>query len=209
MDIVSYLLGKNSAGGGGGGGSYPNFTSVKVLNDFIDAALGEFQTQMLELPDSYKAGGAEEITLYTPNIDYKYYVIQKKSNGKYRIDWLLEPAVQLSTNNLYVLGWGYSALGSTNYEITDVVLHPVPSSAQSQAWYYSGDYNTVEACLEAIKTPNISYTYYGSGSLGYTPDTANDPIPYSNAILVDARTAGDYPFYKPLKISSNETIEHN
>lgn len=208
MDILSYLLGKNSAGGGGGGSEYPNFTSVKVLNDFIDAALVEFQSQMMDILDTYKGGTNDPITLHSPGADYKYYLIQKRSSGKYRAVWFTQPGVQMALDALYVLGWGYAALGSTDYDITNLVIHAAPGSASPQAWYYTREYSTVADCIQALQSSSTTYTA-SSNSLGYVSDTTDDPIPYSNAILVDARSGDTYPFYKPLKISSNETIEYN
>lgn len=189
------------------GSSTPEFTSVKDLNDYIDSGLSEFQNQMLALPSTYEADTSDEVVLYPPYSTYKYYIIQKKSNGKYRIDWFSTPCIYIEASQLYLLGWGTQATTVSNYEISNQILHSLPSRAQTNSFYYSSDFDTIEDCIQAMKVSNILLYNSTNTGLSYLQYDTTNPIPYSNAVIIDARVSGgDYPLFKSRKISSNETI---
>ena len=85
MDITSYLLGKKASGGGGGGTISIN--SLSDYTNYMEEVGIKFDNYIKSKVSLYPVYTESAITLYTPNINCKNYIIHKRSNGKYRILW--------------------------------------------------------------------------------------------------------------------------
>ena len=184
-----------------GGGDEP--TNITELNQSITNLLDDFDDYVYSLPNNYNTNSNNAITLYTPNINYKYYIIQKRSSGKYRIDWF-NSARKLNTTgstNISVL-----KIGANSVSINNIVNYKNEYSTtqyfDGDFCYYSNEYNTINDCINAIQD---AQTYYNSANnyLGYEVDTPN-VVPYTNTPIFNTNTNN---FETNLaKISSNETI---
>ena len=96
MDITSYLLGKNASGGGGG--EEPKLLSE--MNNFLKEYVDWFNGYINNISNTYDTFSTETTTLYTPDINYKYYLIQKRSGGTYRVVWVKSVRV-INDNSIY------------------------------------------------------------------------------------------------------------
>lgn len=198
MDITSYLLGKNASGGGGGG------STPKTVTD-INNMLVDFDNYLQTLVNNYTAYTNEAITIYTPDADSTNFMIQKRSNGKYRIVW--------SNNAYYLCLISNSQQGfCSNRAVVGAypVSNPITLSTSNPAGtkgYYSGEFDTLESLLLAIQNSNgsgISYTSYGSGLIysGVLDENWISPISNLPVFQSDLET----PFINGRVLSHNTTI---
>ena len=209
MDIVSYILGKNSAsGGGGGGGSTP--TQVSELSDaIIDNVLNDFNSYLLSYPNTYKTGSSQAITLHTPDINCQYYGIQKRSNGNYRAFWTKNAIIGVTDVNVTRINWRITGTSSDIFINTinfNILTQSDGTSVTNQYYYASTEQATVEECLQKLVNNELSYLSYSNPALGCVPDSPL-VLPYSNITLIDLRTGGNYNLLNSKRISSNETIQ--
>lgn len=199
MDITSYLLGKNASGGGGG-----DVPTPKTITD-INNMLVDFDNYLQTLVNNYTAYTNEAITIYTPDADSTNFMIQKRSNGKYRIVWC---------NDIYYLclisnstqGFCYrSGGGTTKYPISAPIF--LTTEGGSVKGYYSGDFSTLESLLLAIQNSNgsgISYTSYSGGLVYGGVLDANWISPISNLPVFESDLKT--PFINGRVLSHNTTI---
>lgn len=180
-----------------------NITTITDINNM----LASFEDYLDTLVDNYTAYLNEPITIYTPNADSTSFMIQKRSNGKYRIVWsnyayylcLVSNSSQVFSHreNLST----YSKL-SRALAITDE-----RTSTQAIFGYYSNDFNTLETLVLAIQNSNgsgISYSLY-QGGFGYSGilDT-NWITPISNLPVFNSDKIT--PFTNGKVLSHNTTI---
>lgn len=189
MDITSYLLGKNS--GGGGGSQAEKITEeISSISNFVT----QFNSHINNLPNSYAVLSSDSVTLYTPDIEYQNYLIQKRSGNKYRVVWVKAPRL-VANSRIYKLN--VNNVTKTNTVNTFTGIDPV---------YFSPDFSDIETCIQKMKNNELTYNK-SSDYLAYVQDTP-EKIPISNiGIYYMNDTATEDDFVMPSKISSNETIE--
>lgn len=181
-----------------GGGSVDTLAKLnKKANEFFEYALNK--------PNSYSSSTSEQTTLYTPNENYKSYVIIKKSNGYYRVLWL---------KSYYGIGLlNYSSemtsprplcpnlvsLTDYSFENLENIINIIKMGVLLDG-YETTDETTLSSCLNTIKNSQTSYTKISA--YHYLPK--GEEIIYSNTFVYDEEND---IFLDLQKISSNETIQ--
>lgn len=189
MDITSYLLGKNSSGGGGGSQAEKITEEMSEITKFVT----QFNSHINNLPNSYTALSSDSVTLYTPDIEYQNYLIQKRIGGTYRVVWVKAPRL-VTNSKIYKLN--VNNVTNTNTVSTFVGLDTV---------YFSREFSDIETCIQKMKNNELTYNK-SSDYLSYLQDTP-EKIPISNiGIYYMNDTATEDDFVMPSKISSKENI---
>lgn len=200
MDITSYLLGKNSSGGGGGS-EKPKLLSE--MNNFLKDYVDWFNGYINNISTTYNTLSTETTTLYTPDINYKYYLIQKRSGGTYRVVWVKSVRV-INDNNIYPSYIRAETMILKNNEPINM-YRTLGNYIATDEVYYSPEYNDIETCIQKMKNNELTYTKVNN-FLGYVPDTTSK-IPVANVGIYyykDSNTPEE--FIMPSKISSKEII---
>lgn len=198
MDATSYLLGKKQ-----GGGSPTPSEKIDTLGKLNEKA-NEFVNYLLQIPKSYEASTTENTTLYTPNSDYKTYIIVKISTGsKYRVYWFLTGAGCNYIDTSHTL-YNYNITSDRNNSQPIALWENSLTNANSNfASLYYYEATTLDKCVQAIKSSTTTYTSSTNKNI-IVYENASDDIFYSNTFIINKET-GDY--ITTQKISSNETIE--
>ena len=194
MDATSYLLGKKSSGGGGG--------TPKTIDELNTNYVTPFFDYLFNTPSSFDAYTTDRVTLYTPNANYKNYIIYKRGIY-YRVVW-----TKTNVGNYYKSTNGtISNLIVKNYYSTDTSLwdKKVLFNGSSYDGYRTNDLTSIEACISAIQNPSTSYTKVSSALSDVSLYNEHSVI-ISNTFIVedfnDIQTIAT-----PLILSKNETIE--
>lgn len=185
-------------------GGSPTPHNINELNDMTMDLLHNFVEGLKENPQSYTTRTTDNITLYTPNSDYQYYIVQKRSSGKYRVAWTIEPAFYWN-NAIYpiCIGWNASEARTTPVISTlDVDIFRSTEVTTIGNYYVSPEYSTLEECVTKFLSNNISYTYLRNNFLGALADSPYI-VPYTNCTILKA----DGTIGESQRLSSNETIE--
>lgn len=184
-----------------GGSSPANLTELNNI-------LSDFDNYLDTLVNNYTAYLDEPITIYTPNASSTSFMIQKRSNGKYRIVW---------SNYAYYL-WLESNTSQTFLNVVweNVTYHKISEnielnksmySGSTIHGYYSNEFNDLENLLLAIQNPNgsgISYSTWNAG-FGYSGVLdANWTTPISNLPVFNSDKIT--PFINGKVLSHNTTI---
>ena len=199
MDITSYLLGKNASGGGGG--EEPKLLSE--MNNFLKEYVDWFNGYINNISNTYDTFSTETTTLYTPDINYKYYLIQKRSGGTYRVVWVKSVRV-INDNSIYPSYIRAETMVLKNNEPINM-YRTLGNYITTDEVYYSPEYNDIETCVQKMKNNELTYTKVNN-FLGYVPDTTAK-IPVANVGIYyykDNNTPEE--FVMPSKISSKEII---
>lgn len=183
-----------------GGSSPANLTELNNI-------LSDFEDYLDTLVDNYTAYLDEPITIYTPDEASTSFMIQKRSNGKYRIVW---------SNYAYYLclvsNSSQTFCHRENFSIYSklsraLVIADERIGAQQVLGYYSNEFNDLEGLLLAIQNSNgsgISYTLYSSG-FGYSGVLDSTWItPISNLPVFNSDKIT--PFTNGKVLSHNTTI---
>lgn len=150
----------------------------------------------------------DSVNLYAPADNKKYYIIGKKSNGKYRIAWTGFPFVIVS-NSFSFHSFDIDKL----YPNFNYIVENFTDANRKDTFYYSTtEFDTAEEAVQALMIQNndIAYATYSGNSLQGVPDTQY-LVPYTNMIIFDKRTRYDLTSFDGLttlgrRISKNETI---
>ena len=193
------------------GGGTPTPTSLASFTEILSDVLSNFNTYLDELPTTYSTYTDSPVTLYTPNADYKYYIVQKRAGGKYRVDWMTE-------NSFIFQAGGSTVISYINWSISTVMnksLNSLVTSGQNALltnegnynFYYSQECSSLSDCLTKFLNNQLTYTYVASSALGTYTDTPY-LVPYSNAVVfrVELPTDKNGVIVETQRISQNETI---
>lgn len=195
--LSSVQVTTNVSGGGGSGDTLEE--TNQVLNNYV--------SKLTNIPNTYSTTTQNNVTLYTPVVDYSTYLIIKASTStsSYKIMWL-------RTNDIYVLtGTGTNAvIGGCEFKINFQTpynyknwsnnLSIYTRSAYKQ-YYVSQGYSSVEACIEAIQSNSTTYTL--------KTDTISGRY-FTIPLITNTVVLNENNNWEPIsaqKISSNETIE--
>ena len=189
----------NVSGGGG-------IKTIHEINTLNESMANDFNNYFANLPNNYKTLTTDSVTIYTPGdpTEYKYYLIQKRSSGKYRIVWCNSPRL-INGSNIYplTLSWAIQYLGTP---INRYYKINVDQTAKDFV-YVSSEYATIEECIQKMKSNTTTYTTM-TNFLAYAADTP-DVIPYSNVSIYFSNyydATDEYFITSSTKISSNENI---
>lgn len=189
------------------GGISTNISKISEINQTLSDIVDYFNNYVKTVQNDYDVLTDENVTLYTPDIDYKYYIIQKRSSGNYRVVWV-KKARKIDDINIYPLEIRTGVVSKSNnyiYNITDYRLY----NGEHDIVYVSEEFASVEICIQKMKNNELTYSRIDN-YLAYTPDTPLK-IPISNVgIYYFNLGIENYPtndeFIMPTKISSNETF---
>lgn len=184
-----------------GGGSTP--TNITELNNI----LSDFDNYLDTLVDNYTAYLDEPITIYTPNENSTSFMIQKRSNGKYRIVWSnYAYYLCLVSNSSQSFAHRYTDNNYSEFS-TPLTLSTDADGSRVIYGYYSVEFNTLEDLLLAIQNQNgsgISYSLY-QGGIGYSGVLDSTWItPISNLPVFNSDKIT--PFINGKVLSHNTTI---
>lgn len=196
-----------------GGGSAP--TNISELDAVIKTYYNSLKTGTVQ-PYTQNA-----ITLYTPDSNFRYYFIRKRSDGEiYNIVWLKQQystiygTISGLTNlGISTIGGGFKNVGKLilNNENLDsntvsTTLAPVGAN-QLISVYLSPNYNTPADAIAAIQDPTTAYTGYLSDNLGGFA-TDETYFGYTNLEYYCRKENNEYVELKRLSpLSENEAIE--
>lgn len=186
-----------------GGGTSTDIKKMSQINRLVSGMVNYFDNYVKTIPDSYEALTDENITLYTPDIGYKDYMIQKRNSGKYRAVWF-NGARRLNSVSIFPL-----KLINTNKTTQNVNMGFIEytfNDQEADRVFYTLEQNTIEDCIELMKSRTAQYNSVRN-YLAYVPDTPTK-IPFSNTAIYyyDIQIQTNDEFIIPKKISSNETI---
>lgn len=195
VDVTNYASASVEVSGGS------TATDYAELKAKINGASEDFIAYVKNLPNNYTSATLSPVTLYTPHSEYQYYVIQKRSNGNYRLVWFKDiPAVHVNGSNLT---FGKTSLNmyysSADIAPTFTTLEGTESSAPG---FYSDEYSTAATIVEKMQQNELTYTSITSGFSG-VKDGDNIAAFCNAPMFNDATLKFETNF---TKISSNETI---
>lgn len=187
----------------GGGGGVKTIYEINALNESM---ANDFNNYFANLPNNYKILTTDSVTLYTPGdpTEYKYYLIQKRPSGNYRIVWCKSPRL-INTINILPLNisWAIQYLGTPINRYYKININ----KSDKDFVYYSSEYTTIEECIQKLKSNATTYETV-TNFLGYAADTP-DIIPYSNVSIYFSNyydETDEYFVTSSTRISSNENI---
>ncbi len=187
-----------------GGGDEPTFTNMADIQDYIASCFDKVDELLQKQVQQREVYTNNAITLYTPDINYKNYVILQRDNGIFRVGWGQKPYLYR-----YVSSISNSALSGADVNFTnnrafeDATISANLQTYASGTSYYSQNYNSVDECLQAIQSNQTTYTYNSSaywGSIG-----SPNAIIYSNIPAFDASN-NTMINTNVKRVSQNETI---
>lgn len=171
------------------------------LKEKTNALMQEFTEWVYSIPNSYNASTSNPVTLYTPNINCKYYTIQKNNNNKYIAIWTsVAKAIQRKTT--------YTNIGEINFSLAYAfnktapifsTFHGYYDSSGLTTSYYSQECDSPETCVQKMQNNELTYT---SSTQRFTGPSITPIFPYTNTPYYNGT---DDSFLTDLtKISSNE-----
>lgn len=189
-----------------GGGSAP--TDLPELNNTIVNLATSFYDYLLEIPKTYQTYTDEAITLHTPDINFKNYLIQKRSSGKYRVVWFNFNVIGYQQNSINEAKWTVGKINVTSDDIS-AIFNPngtVMVSMANNNYYISSEIDTLNECIQKFINNELTYTYASNTFLGAIADNPYI-IPYTNSPVINApgsTLVGSVALSQ--RISQNETI---
>lgn len=179
-------------------------TSPLEFDENVHNTITSFYEYALSLPQTYQTYTNEQVTLYTPNINFKHYIIQKRSSGKYRVAWFKYDFI-IYDDGIKHLKWVVTNTQG-DVELASLTQSKIyPSIIAQDDYYISSEYDTVEECIQKMLNNELTYTT-ASTFLGAIKDSPYI-IPYSNVAILDkANQILNSQFVFSKRISQNETI---
>lgn len=186
-----------------GGGELPTVNNINDMLTLVPQILNrtvENYPKILNTP----------VVLYTPNTNFRCYCIQKRSSGKYRILWLPDCYIYFTSTSYDTLGGYYININSPSGikpsglsgkpSLTDI------SKVDGGYGYSSSEMDTIDDCINAIQSPNTTYSLWTTNNnFGCAIDT-DYKIPVSNTLIME-QVSEVYNILPSQQISANETIE--
>lgn len=149
----------------------------------------------------------QSATLYTPDIDCKFYVVRKRNNV-YSVVWTNNITMYRDYSNMYC---GSPIVYSTGYAIPkdklELANQPVlqfrQQSNQHKGYSSNETFSTADEAVEAMLNNQLTYSQSSQNNYGVQADTPY-MCPYSNMVLVNS--SKPYTYEQSKIISHNETI---
>ena len=184
-----------------GGGELPTVNNINDMLTLVPQILNrtvENYPKILNTP----------VVLYTPNTNFRCYCIQKRSSGKYRIVWLPDCYLYVTNNDNQYSAYTFTIRSiSPNSSLSKYNFNPI-DRVDGGFGYTSSEMDTIDDCINAIQSPNTTYSFWTTNNVfSYVSDTDYE-IPVSNTLIfysgVDSVVSD---FLPSQQISANETIE--
>lgn len=179
-DVTNYASVDVNVSGGG------TVTSIGDINNTID----DFIDYLDDNAKNYSGISSDNITLYTPNADYKYYYIVKVS-GTYKLYWLKDHIVERTE--------GYARKIAFTVDYTNNHLTYSNGSHDLYLYNYS---TTLSNILNEIQNPNADISNYTHRT---NITTINTTDVYATNLSIVKESDGS--LFTEEKLSSNETIQ--
>lgn len=183
--------------------------SLEDIRTTIDNDTFSIISYLMDYSNTYETYTNEPVTLYTPSADCKYYTIRCRGINTYSILWL--PPIFLKYYSVALFHTVCLIVSQRTYHadgtMDSISGTGVSLGGMSIIGYYSSNYSSIEECIEAMKSPNTTYTQGTSaykwsfddprqyGWSEYAFPCTNLPC-FENDILLQSK-----------KVSSDETIE--
>lgn len=185
----------------------PSGGDVTTITE-INNMLVSFENYLDTLVNNYTAYLDEPITIYTPDERSMSFMIQKRSNGKYRIVWSNHAYYLWLESNTSQAFLNVMQKYATYYKISEKVeLNKDTKSGSTIYGYYSNEFNNLEDLLLAIQNSNGSGISYSGWSIGFGYSgvlDANWTTPISNLPVFNSDKTT--PFINGKVLSHNTTI---
>jgi len=187
-----------------GGGDEPTFTNMVDIQDYIASCFDKVDEVLQKQVQQREVYTNNAITLYTPNIDCKSYVILERDGGIFRVCWGQKPYLYRYTSsvcNSTISGADTSFTDKRAFE--DATININLQSYNSATSYYSQNFSSVDECLQAIQSNTTTYTqttnsYFGSIGSPNAIKYSNIPaFDVSNNTMINTNVK---------RVSQNETI---
>ena len=186
-------------------GGSTTIDTITNINATINTMLNNFNTYAANIPNSYTPASSESVTLYTPNINYPYYIIQKRSSGNYRVVWTNSPR-KIDGTNIYP--FKTTTHENSRSDIFSKAIEYWIDDVEKDYVYVSSEYSSIQTCIDGMKNNSLTYSQLNN-YLAYYPE-GNEKVPYANVAVYYFIEGSQGPlndrFLMPQKISSNETI---
>lgn len=214
------------------GGSQPK--TIDELNTAISAAISTYNNYINQIPSTYNAHTNDAMTLYTPNENFKNYVIRHR-NSTYQILWFPNyvylrnydsysygTTLRFTTFSAMVCDYlslmpenGNYKLNNTQYKqmadyqnrcSTSTNITYASISSELRQAYTSTTYSTLEECINALQDSSTTYS-----SAGLSPEWGCSSFSncFTNMVLLNNISGSPNnkdEFLYPTRLSSNETI---
>ena len=200
LNTVEINTSFNVGEGSSGGIELPEVVTKDTLADYVGQVTPIILNPLLETTNTNEGYINDNVIIYTPMDTYKYYCIRK--NSGYNIIWCNHPILNYDSYNTMSI----NCLQIGTYEISNGESKPssVKPYNKTGTYYISGNYNTLDECIQALQNKNTIYTS-GSTAGIYTNTLITETMltPCSNMICF-----GKNGILTPSrKVSNNETIE--
>lgn len=170
----------------------PSGGSIETLDD-LNNAIQSYSQNLRKHTNTYPTLLNIPITLYTPDTNYRDYIIFRTLSGSYRIGWLPTGIILAGPDE-----------GRNAYKFSIVYYSPDQNITfqNSPVAYYIGTntYPTIQQCIDALQ--NSSTTYKTNTNIALNGE-APYKLPCTSTVLV--RHSGLVE--QTQRISSNEIIE--
>lgn len=184
--------------------------SIKSLDELKTAMINQiinFNAYLLnEHSNTYEKYTTEPVTLYTPSAAHKHYVIRCRGASSYSIIWF--KPIYLKYGNSSTLNTAGITLPAMNVFANNQINETTggwDSFSSSEKGYMSSNYSSIDACIEAMKNPNTTYSSSSPGAnwniSDYRDYGGKHIIPCTNLPYFNEATLEQMQ-----RISSDETI---
>ena len=186
-----------------GGGELPTVNNINEVFEISHQVLNK-------VIENYPKILTTSATLYTPNANFRCYCIQKRSSGKYRILWLPDCYIYFTSTSYDTLGGYYININSPSgikpSGLSGKTSLTGISKVDGGYGYSSSEMDTIDDCINAIQSPNTTYSLWTTNNnFGCAIDT-DYKIPVSNTLIME-QVSEVYNILPSQQISANETIE--
>lgn len=181
----------------GGGTTIP--TNLTEYNQQLVDLRTSYYNYLKNVSNSYPTYTNNAVTLHTPNIDYKNYIIQKRNGNRYRVVWFAFDFALCDSSTITRCKWQFN-----NNEISDLDKYSGIFATNSirDNFYTSEELSTLNECVEKFLNNELTYSQVTGNALGYVQDTPYK-IPYSNTAIIFQATGETL---EAQRISKNETV---
>lgn len=180
--------------------SMPVINGAKSLVNALNSVLTNFNVALNNVVNTYTPHYNAPVTIYTPDTYYRHYLIRHGATG-YFVYWFMDNIMFRYVSNM--INPSYFKLNVVNNNLlpSGNTYTQTSVSTQNLNCYQSQVYATLEECLQAIQSPNTTYTSTKVNGFSTYYEKEFDGI-YTNLPLADNNN-----FICVKKISNDITIE--
>lgn len=184
-------------------------TQPKSLSELLEqfADVGDsFENYINDARNRYNYSTTENVTLYTPDANYKNYIIRYRNNV-YQVVWFPndETVFARRDNTLLEAKFYYGYFDNTHSKMVDRPVNYALSGNPIDGYVSNTTTSTLEEAVNLIKSNQTTYTKLSADSnWGYKQYSDDYLVPYTNTPFIEENGSNTLTMQR---ISSNETIE--